>query len=190
MTPSRRSRFWLGCVLAACLAGLWTVEAQQPVNTELPTAAALSDDTANPTTPAIAAYLMCWDGATWDRCAVAADPCSGNIKTTTPVSITTDTVVIAAVSAKKNYICNLVLVASAAEIVSITEGTGSFCGTGEAAILGSTTDANGLSFAANGGVSISGGDATILAGKTANVDTCLNVSGSNRVSGFITWVQQ
>jgi hypothetical protein len=43
-------------------------------DTELPAAAALADNTANPTTPGVSAFLMCWDGATWDRCAVTVDP--------------------------------------------------------------------------------------------------------------------
>jgi hypothetical protein len=42
-------------------------------NTELLDAAALADNTANPTITGIAAYLMCYDGATWDRCAVSTD---------------------------------------------------------------------------------------------------------------------
>lgn len=37
-------------------------------NTELPAAAALADNTANPTVPGVAAFLMCYDGSTWDRC--------------------------------------------------------------------------------------------------------------------------
>lgn len=118
------------------------------------------------------------------------DPCVGETKTTTPISLTADTVIISATSAKKNYICTLVIVAGAAEIAAITEGTGSTCGTGEAALVGSTTDANGMSFAANGGLSAVGGNSTVIAGKTANVDTCLNVSGSNRVAGWVTWVQK
>lgn len=126
------------------------------------------------------------NGLSWTR---FLDPCSGVQKTTTPISITTDTVIISAVSAKRNYICALVVVASAAEIVAVTEGTGSVCGTSEAALVGSTTDANGLSFAANGGLGMGGANATIIAGKTTNVDTCLNVSGANRVSGWVTWVQ-
>ena len=40
---------------------LWT-------NTELPDAAASGP--ANPT-PAVGSFNMCWDGATWDRCAKA-----------------------------------------------------------------------------------------------------------------------
>jgi hypothetical protein len=42
-------------------------------NTELLDAAALADNTANPTITGIAAYLMCYDGSTWDRCAVSTD---------------------------------------------------------------------------------------------------------------------
>jgi hypothetical protein len=42
--------------------------AQQTVNTELPAAAALADNAANPTTPLIGAAMMCYDGSTWDRC--------------------------------------------------------------------------------------------------------------------------
>lgn len=36
-------------------------------DTELPAAAALADDAANPTAPAVAAMLHVWDGAGWDR---------------------------------------------------------------------------------------------------------------------------
>lgn len=37
-----------------------------PVNTELPAAALLADNTATPTTPAVGAFNMVYDGATWD----------------------------------------------------------------------------------------------------------------------------
>jgi hypothetical protein len=36
-------------------------------DTELPAAAALTDNFANPTAPAVGAFLMLWDGANWDR---------------------------------------------------------------------------------------------------------------------------
>jgi hypothetical protein len=36
-------------------------------DTELPAAAALTDDMANPTAPAVAGHNMLWDGAGWDR---------------------------------------------------------------------------------------------------------------------------
>jgi hypothetical protein len=37
-------------------------------DSELPAPTTLADNTANPTLPAVAAYIMCWDTATWDRC--------------------------------------------------------------------------------------------------------------------------
>jgi hypothetical protein len=37
------------------------------VDTELPAAAALADAAANPTAPAVGAFNMVWNGATWDR---------------------------------------------------------------------------------------------------------------------------
>lgn len=40
-------------------------------DTELPAAAALADNTSNPTTTGLAAYMMCYDGSTWDRCLVS-----------------------------------------------------------------------------------------------------------------------
>jgi hypothetical protein len=59
----------------------WGVQAQQTIRnitilampadaTELPAAAALADNTSNPTTPLIGAALLCWDptGSNWDRC--------------------------------------------------------------------------------------------------------------------------
>lgn len=119
-----------------------------------------------------------------------ADPCQSADKTTTAISQTADTVIIAAAASKKNYICHILVFAAAAEIVNIVEGTGTTCQTGTAAIVGSTTEANGLSLAANGGFGIGHGTAAAIIGKTANVDTCLYNSGSNRISGSVTWVQQ
>src|SRR5947209_10036152 len=37
------------------------------VDTELPAAAALAEGIANPTVPGVAAFLMSWNGFTWDR---------------------------------------------------------------------------------------------------------------------------
>lgn len=142
------------------------------------------------TTPAMDAVARPGFQKVTDGTNTMADPCTFLAKTTDPFSLTARAVVIAAVSAKKNYICAIAVVAGAAEILNIDEGTGTTCQTGTAAIAGSTTAANGLSFAANGGMTIGNGQATVLAGKTVNVDTCLVPSGSNRLSGFITYVQQ
>jgi len=37
------------------------------VDSELPAAAALADNTSNPACPAVGSFLMVWDGSTWDR---------------------------------------------------------------------------------------------------------------------------
>lgn len=49
--------------------------AQQRVNTELPDAVTLADNTASPAAPAAGAFLMCYDtvGANWDRCGISTD---------------------------------------------------------------------------------------------------------------------
>lgn len=43
------------------------------VDTELPAAAALADATANPTVPGVGAFLMGWNGTTWDRFRPSSD---------------------------------------------------------------------------------------------------------------------
>lgn len=50
-----------GTVTADAGSGTFTVDS------ELPAAAALADNAANPTAPAVGAFGMVWDGATWDR---------------------------------------------------------------------------------------------------------------------------
>ena len=44
--------------------------ANNDVSTELPAAVALTDDFANPTVPAVGAFMMGWDGTDWDRVTV------------------------------------------------------------------------------------------------------------------------
>lgn len=116
------------------------------------------------------------------------DPCDGTLPTTKAISINADTLVISAASAKKTYICSGLLNAnSAQETINIVEGTGSVCGTSKTALVGDTTDANGVTLAA------SGGGFTInrtIAGIGTNVDVCIMLGGTNRVSGYLEWVQQ
>lgn len=118
------------------------------------------------------------------------DPCTSAVaKTTKPFSQTAGAVLIAGVSAKKTYICSMKLIAGAAEIYNIVEGTGSVCATGIAALAGSTTAANGLSLAANGGITYGNGAAAVINSATAADDVCLTQSGSSRLSGSLTFVQ-
>jgi hypothetical protein len=122
-------------------------------------------------------------GLLWTR---AMDPCTANNTTTIPISVAADTAVIAAGGGStRTYICGGVLVASAAEVVNIWEGTGTACGTSSAALAGSTTEANGMSLAANGGFEVS----RTIRGIGTNVDVCVRLSATNRVSGWLSYVQ-
>lgn len=63
------------------------------VDSELPAAAALTDNMANPTAPAVGAFLMCWDGATWDRCpGTSANGLLVNLGANNAVTVTAGTV--------------------------------------------------------------------------------------------------
>jgi hypothetical protein len=69
--------------------GILHVEHQGAIDTELPAAAALADNVANPTAPAVGAFGMLWDGATWDRLpGNAADGVTVNLGSNNDVTIT------------------------------------------------------------------------------------------------------
>ena len=118
------------------------------------------------------------------------DPCQTVAKTTTAFSQTTIANIITADVNKTNYICAIVIVASAAEAVSVVEDDTSGCGSLTAALAGSTTAANGMSLAANGGFTLGNGQSTVLAGSANNRYLCIAQDGSDRISGSITWVQR
>lgn len=105
-----------------------------------------------------------------------------------PISQTGDTAVITATASQYVYVCSIVLVAGAAETVSIWEGTGTACGTGSAAIFGSTTEANGLALAANGGFSAVAPTPFFRTAST-NVDLCIRQVGTNQISGMISYLK-
>ena len=117
--------------------------------------------------------------------ASASDPCKSIAVTTLPVSVAADTAVISATASKRTYICSGALIATAAEVVNIWEGTGTACGTSSAALAGSTTEANGMSLAANGGFVVT----DTMRGISTNVDVCVRLSATNRVAGWLTYVQ-
>lgn len=56
-----------GETLPVSLASTTISSGSVTADTELPAAAALADNTANPTVPGVGGFAMLWDGATWDR---------------------------------------------------------------------------------------------------------------------------
>lgn len=173
------------------------------LNAKLPSAGALADDTANPTTTGVAAYNMCYDGSTWDRC-VKADAGAGNVTSATQrvvlannsipctsfiaVSQADDATVITGTASQYIYICSIVLVGAASEVINIIEGTGTVCGTGTTVIAGSSTQANGMSFAANGGFSAVSA-LPFMRTSTLADNLCITQSGTSRVSGWISYTK-
>ena len=122
--------------------------------------------------------------------AQVTDPCQAVTKINLTGSQTAGTQIIAGTSSKKTYICSIQLIAQAAEIVNIIAGTGSVCATGSSAVMGSTTAANGMSYAANGGFTMGSGVATVIAATAANADNvCITQSGSSRITYQLTYVQ-
>ena len=120
------------------------------------------------------------------------DPCASGVKVTKGVSLAEDGEFIDGTTSQKTYICAIWLVASAAEIVSIVseDDDGSCNKTSGVALIGSTTDAEGASFAENGGVSSGTGAASVLLSDTAGDDLCIYLNGTNRVAGSVTYVKR
>jgi hypothetical protein len=119
------------------------------------------------------------------------DPCTAIAKTSVAISQTANAKLFSKTSSKKNYICSIMVVGADAENVSLVEGTKTTneCDTSTAAIIGGTTAANGPNMAANGGFALGNGSTTVANGANNNFDVCLYQSGSGRVAGVLTYVQ-
>lgn len=114
----------------------------------------------------------------------SSNPCDGVGWTTLAISAAADAVLVAASASNRTYICDGAIIANAAEIFAIWEGTGSTCGTSTAALVGSTTIGNGVPLAANGGFPLKN-----IRTAGTNVDLCLHLNTTNRVTGYISYVQ-
>lgn len=123
------------------------------------------------------------------------DPCTFQAKINVPISTASGTLaLVTGVSGKKVYVCSLSIVAPLAVAVSLAEGSSSSCGTSnQAGVIGvatSGTAANGLSFAANGGLTLGNGGGTVAQTATAADYLCLFQSGTVQMAGNLTYVQQ
>ena len=143
-----------------------------------------TDQTTHGTTDLVAADVTKLAGVT-----LAADPCTTDAISYVAINQVADTQLVAIDGTKVVYVCGMTAVVQAAEILNVVKGTGSVCATGKAAIVGSTTDSEGVSFAANGGFAWPVTGKTYF--KTAAGDAlCLTESGTNRTSGILQYVQK
>ena len=169
------------------------------VNGELPDAAALADDTANPTVPGVGSYNMCFDGTTWDRCVKSDGGAGSTTSATTRVVTAYDSGVcnpkdtsqfaisisssgnnelVALTSSQTIYVCDLTLVSNGTVGVQVIYGTGTACATGETNMSGV------LPLVANSGWSHNYDGRLKTAASNA---LCLELSAAVQVDGIVTY---
>lgn len=115
------------------------------------------------------------------------DPCQGPNKANVPVSTSSNVQLIAGVAGKQIRICGGLLVVTTAGSLSIVEGTGSVCATGIAAVIGSTTAANGPPLAATSGFVLGNGGATNAQAATPGNSICILLTGTGLIAGNIEY---
>ena len=108
------------------------------------------------------------------------------------INTTANAQLIAGVSGRKIYFCSgNIQMNGGANTVAFVSGTGSTCGTGTSTIpgfQGSTTAANGYSFAANSGMPWLGMSGSAFARTTNNGDNvCILVGSATRVVGGLSY---
>lgn len=121
---------------------------------------------------------------------VSDDPCTQLVKITSPISLTSSNIMIAALSGTtKPTVCSIVLISDTAAKASLVEGVGNGCTTGATGVIGGVSATlSGMSFAANGGITLGNGGGTVAAAKTAGNALCIWQSAAQLISGSISLV--
>jgi hypothetical protein len=118
------------------------------------------------------------------------DPCHGQTKLYSLISITSGTQIVTGTSAKKQYICAIQLVTATAQNIALVEGTGTVCATSTLGLMGGASAATGWNLAANGGLTFGNG-ASAIAATTVNANNiCVLTSSSGQISGSMVSVAQ
>lgn len=168
------------------------------VDSELPAAAALSDNAGNPTAPAVAAHLMVWDSTAWDRLlGSSVDGVLVNLGANNDVTIAstvnvsgstvhlgTGTNNIGTVHNSSVTVSNVVTVNSTGGVYSVSGSTVSVSGS-TVSVSGSSVTLNGVTTDAGLPVRIMGSTTLSVSGSTISVSgSTVSVSGSTvSVSG-------
>ncbi len=119
------------------------------------------------------------------------DPCTQKIKLNAPFSTSSagPVSIVALSGSTVIYVCSISAITDTAIKLSFIDGTGGSCASAQHAIWGSTTAANGMSLAANGGFTQGSGNGSVGV-TTAASAFCLLQSGTSLVAGNVTYVQQ
>ena len=184
-------RFVIGL---AALLGLVAIASAQVVTTRnFPEGAQVNNVTpsADFTTGAAAISLTAISGK-WNYICGFTVTTGGTTAATTPMvchsaqafSLTADGVIAHANSGMRIFVCSIVMIAAAAENISVVEGSGSACATGKIGVIGGTGGT--MSVAATGGFSSVAAFPWISSSVAGNA-LCLDKSGAGNVSGVITY---
>lgn len=122
---------------------------------------------------------------------ISDDPCSQKTKLNAAFSTSSGgpVSIVALSGSTVVYICSISAIADTAVKLSFIDGTGGSCASAQHAIWGSTTAANGMSLAANGGFTQGSGNGSVGV-TTAASALCLLQSGTSLIAGNVTYVQQ
>ena len=121
------------------------------------------------------------------------DPCKSVAKVYTVINQAAagPTTLVAGTSAKKTYICSIVILPVTAAIsVNLVEGTGTNCSSVSAGVWGGMTAATGAVIAINGGFTFGNGDSAIAQTATNADNLCIIASGTTQISGGMYVVQR
>jgi hypothetical protein len=127
----------------------------------------------------------------------SADVCAQGVsKQAAAFSITSATTqsLVSATGSKKIYICSISMIAGSADNVNFYDvaSAGACSSAATDAVIGavSNTAANGLNFAANGGLTLGSGAGVVALTPTVNSTLCVVTSSSGPLAGNLTYVQQ
>jgi hypothetical protein len=116
------------------------------------------------------------------------DPCSQKAKLFIPISQTTGTQLFAGTASNRTYVCSVHVVSATAQNIALVSGTGTVCATSTGAMAGGTTAATGWNFAANGGLVLGNGSATVAKSDTDADNICILMSSTGQLSGTLSYV--
>ena len=115
------------------------------------------------------------------------DPCSSTAKLYVAISQTTGTQLFTGTASNRTYVCSIHVLSATAQNIALVSGTGTVCATSPHAMIGGTTAATGWNFAANSGVVLGDGEATIAKSTTDADNVCILMSSTGQLSGVIAY---
>lgn len=118
------------------------------------------------------------------------DPCQGQTKVFTLISITTGTQVVTGTASKKQYVCEFQITTATTQNIALIEGSGSVCASSPLGLLGGATAATGFTFVANEGIVIGNGSSAIAATTVNANNICVLTSSTGQISGNLVSVAQ